>query len=141
MIESSVLAAFDVADLEGLDWTHQISAGATGARGAHRAEAVRAVSPGSDAGHSRGGAIMNEAYERTLPPAQRGNIVFLNGTSSAGKSSIAQALQEVMEAPYLHTGIDHFLERFPVRFHVKSDGADPATATGFLWVCPDGQTL
>src|SRR5919202_4612278 len=84
---------------------------------------------------------MRAALEPALQPGQPGNIVLLNGTSSAGKSRIAQALQEVMEAPYLHTGIDHFLERFPVRFHVKSDGADPATAAGFLWVCPDGQTL
>ncbi len=38
-----------------------------------------------------------------------GNIILLNGTSSAGKTTIAQAIQEVMEAPYLHTGIDQFL--------------------------------
>jgi chloramphenicol 3-O-phosphotransferase len=28
-----------------------------------------------------------------------GNVVILNGTSSAGKSTIAKALQEIMEAP------------------------------------------
>ncbi|MBX3059320.1 MAG: hypothetical protein KF770_22855 [Anaerolineae bacterium] len=39
---------------------------------------------------------------------QPGNIILLNGTSSAGKSTIAQALQTVMDGPYLHTGVDHF---------------------------------
>ena len=32
----------------------------------------------------------------------QGNDVLLNGTSSAGKSTIAKALQEIMETPYLH---------------------------------------
>jgi len=36
-------------------------------------------------------------------------IIFLNGTSSAGKSSIAHALQERLDDLYLHTGLDHFL--------------------------------
>ena len=38
----------------------------------------------------------------------RGTIILLNGTSSAGKSTIAKALQEVMDEPYLHSGPDHF---------------------------------
>ncbi len=42
-----------------------------------------------------------------------GNIILLNGTSSAGKSTIAQALQSVMDEPYLHTGVDHFQLAFP----------------------------
>ena len=37
-----------------------------------------------------------------------GRIVVLNGTSCAGKSSISRALQEVMEEPWLHCGLDHF---------------------------------
>ncbi len=44
---------------------------------------------------------------------QSGNIILLNGTSSAGKSTIAQALQKAMDEPYLHTGIDHFQLAFP----------------------------
>jgi len=31
-----------------------------------------------------------------------GRIIYLNGTSSAGKSSIAAALQEILAEPYLH---------------------------------------
>ena len=39
----------------------------------------------------------------------KSKIIFLNGTSSAGKSSIAKALQEKLTEPYLHIGIDTFL--------------------------------
>jgi len=35
-------------------------------------------------------------------------IILLNGTSSAGKTSIAKALQQIMEAPYLHVPVDSF---------------------------------
>lgn len=51
-----------------------------------------------------------------------GNIVLLNGTSSAGKSTIARALQEMMEEPYLHSGIDHFLRNFPQRLVMAGEG-------------------
>jgi chloramphenicol 3-O phosphotransferase len=37
-----------------------------------------------------------------------GAIVLLNGASCSGKTSIARALQEVMEEPWLHVGLDHF---------------------------------
>lgn len=43
-----------------------------------------------------------------------GYIVLLNGTSSAGKSTIAQHLQELMdERPWLHVQIDAFLQMLP----------------------------
>jgi chloramphenicol 3-O phosphotransferase len=68
----------------------------------------------------------------------QGNIVLLNGTSSSGKTTTAQALQEVMETPYLHTGIDQFLiEHLPKRLVVSSDGLHPATAEGWLIVFRD----
>lgn len=68
----------------------------------------------------------------------QGNIVLLNGTSSAGKTSIAKALQDLMETPYLHTGTDHFLPRVPSKYFVVSDGLHPATAEYFLLVYPAG---
>ena len=40
---------------------------------------------------------------------QSGQVILLNGTSSAGKSTLAKQLQEILPQPYLHTGIDHFL--------------------------------
>ncbi len=70
-----------------------------------------------------------------------GNIVLLNGTSSAGKSTLARALQAIMDPPYLHTGIDHWLERTPPGFVVASDGVDPAQAAGFLAVIGPGPRL
>ena len=69
---------------------------------------------------------------------KQGNIIFLNGTSSAGKTAIAKALQDVMEGYYIHTGIDHIHERAPARIHVFSDGKNPSTADGFLWVVSEG---
>lgn len=35
-------------------------------------------------------------------------IIYLNGVSSVGKSSIAAALQEVLDEPYAHVALDHF---------------------------------
>jgi chloramphenicol 3-O phosphotransferase len=43
-------------------------------------------------------------------------IIFLNGTSSAGKSSIAFALQELFVKPALHIGVDTFLFTMPPRY-------------------------
>jgi chloramphenicol 3-O phosphotransferase len=45
-----------------------------------------------------------------------GRIIVLNGTSSAGKSSIARALQEAMHEPYSHLLIEEFLPRLPARY-------------------------
>jgi chloramphenicol 3-O phosphotransferase len=67
----------------------------------------------------------------------QGNVVLLNGTSSAGKTSIAEALQEIMDAPYVYTGIDH-TPRVHRKFHVVSDGVNPATSDYFLLVYGGG---
>jgi chloramphenicol 3-O phosphotransferase len=40
-------------------------------------------------------------------------IVLLNGVGSAGKSSIARALQGMTAEPYLHVAMDAFLEMLP----------------------------
>ncbi len=37
-----------------------------------------------------------------------GTIIFLNGTSSAGKTSLAHALQDSFTAPYQHIALDQF---------------------------------
>jgi len=61
-----------------------------------------------------------------------GWIIYLNGTSSAGKSTIAAALQEILEEPYLHLGIDTFLRMLPRRYR-------PGGPEGPSWaVLPDG---
>lgn len=53
-----------------------------------------------------------------------GRIIFLNGTSCAGKTTIAHALQDVLDEPYLHLGVDHFLGMLPKKY---SDWQKPAT--------------
>ena len=60
-------------------------------------------------------------------------IVFLNGTSSSGKTSIAKALQERLGPEWLHSGIDHYLERVAPTFHTVTTNPD-ADAPGLLWL-------
>lgn len=44
-----------------------------------------------------------------------GRIIYLNGTSSAGKTSIALALQDVLDEPFLRIGVDTFIGMLPRR--------------------------
>jgi len=37
-----------------------------------------------------------------------GRIIFVNGASSAGKSTLARALQRQLDQPFWHVSIDHF---------------------------------
>jgi len=68
----------------------------------------------------------------------QGNIVLLNGTASAGKTSISRALQEIMETPYLYTGVDAPIGHLHPKFFAISDGIDPATDDYFLLVYEGG---
>jgi chloramphenicol 3-O phosphotransferase len=38
--------------------------------------------------------------------ARRGRIIFLNGTSSSGKTSIAEQLQLILDPPHFHMSVD-----------------------------------
>lgn len=49
-------------------------------------------------------------------------IVLLNGVGSAGKSSIAQALQTITAEPFLHVRMDAFLDMLPEAYHQHPDG-------------------
>jgi chloramphenicol 3-O phosphotransferase len=44
---------------------------------------------------------------------RKGRIIQLNGVGSAGKSSIAKALQQIAGGPWLHLQMDTFLEMLP----------------------------
>lgn len=44
---------------------------------------------------------------------ESGTVIFLNGTSSSGKTTIAKELQKSLDEPYLHMNIDDFLQRLP----------------------------
>jgi chloramphenicol 3-O phosphotransferase len=48
--------------------------------------------------------------------------VFLNGSTSSGKSSIARELQNKLPEPYLHFGVDDVLQRAPLRWHGQPEG-------------------
>jgi len=57
------------------------------------------------------------AYERGANDIMRtGHIILLNGTSSAGKSTLAKALQSSLAEPYLHVGIDTMVFALPKRY-------------------------
>lgn len=49
-------------------------------------------------------------------------IIFLNGVGSVGKTSIAKALQTILTEPYLHVGIDAFMNMLPERYMGHEDG-------------------
>ena len=45
-----------------------------------------------------------------------GKIIFLNGTSSVGKTSIAKAFQNLIGMPYMHVSVDIFLNAVPIQY-------------------------
>ena len=49
-------------------------------------------------------------------------VILLNGVGSAGKSSIAKALQTITAEPFLHVAMDAFLEMMPARCWDHPDG-------------------
>ena len=49
-------------------------------------------------------------------------IILLNGVGSAGKSSIARALQTITAAPFLHVQMDAFIDMLPVALQDHADG-------------------
>jgi chloramphenicol 3-O phosphotransferase len=50
-----------------------------------------------------------------------GHIIFLNGTSSSGKTTLANALQEKLSQPYMYISIDNFFRLYPHRFLNPTD--------------------
>jgi chloramphenicol 3-O phosphotransferase len=48
----------------------------------------------------------------------QGKIIFLNGASSSGKSTIAKLLQDRLDEPFLHMQLDSFLQMLP---HINDD--------------------
>ena len=51
-------------------------------------------------------------------------IIFLNGCSSAGKSTIARAIQHLSEKPWLLIGIDTFIHMMPPEYIGFGEKAD-----------------
>ncbi len=55
---------------------------------------------------------------------KNGKIIFLNGTSSSGKTTIAKELQQILEEPYLLVSIDNFISMLSQKY---LNGEDPET--------------
>lgn len=53
--------------------------------------------------------------------AEPARIVLLNGAGSAGKSSIARALQAVAATPFLHVQMDAFFDMLPAAYRDHAD--------------------
>jgi chloramphenicol 3-O phosphotransferase len=72
------------------------------------------------------------AREQHSPAFQ---IIYLNGPSSAGKSTLSEALQDTLEDPFLHIGIDKIIELMPKKLNNWEGGYAPQ---GFSWAsCND----
>ncbi len=57
-------------------------------------------------------------------------IIYLNGPSSSGKTTLAKALQEALETPFLHIGIDKVIGLMPEKVNNWTGGDAPL---GFSW--------
>jgi chloramphenicol 3-O phosphotransferase len=70
---------------------------------------------------------------------ESGHVIFLNGTSSSGKTTIAKALQNKLPEPYMYVSIDGFFSLYPERILDPSNQEEadilvrlfPAVVTGF----------
>lgn len=57
-------------------------------------------------------------------------VIYLNGPSSAGKTTLAHALQNALKPPFLHIGIDCIIGMMPAKFNDWSGGLAPF---GYSW--------
>jgi chloramphenicol 3-O-phosphotransferase len=62
-------------------------------------------------------------------------IVLLNGVGSAGKSSIAKALQSITAKPFLHVAMDTFIEMLPTDYqeHLPGFAYETTIRDGGRW--------
>jgi chloramphenicol 3-O phosphotransferase len=63
--------------------------------------------------------VANEIYiEGVL--SNLAQVIVLNGVSSAGKSSLARALQAITWPPFLHVQLDVFTQMLPLSFKIRA---------------------
>lgn len=73
-----------------------------------------------------------------LSPSSSGRILVLNGTSSAGKTTLADALQKALPDGYEQAGLDRTLRTVPSDLFVVVDHSDHAPVDGWLIPIRDG---
>ena len=66
--------------------------------------------------------VRDELNSKSAESSMTATIILLNGVGSAGKSSIAKALQDITAEPFLHFSMDVFLEMLPPRYFDHPDG-------------------
>jgi|GEM_PF-287230 len=64
------------------------------------------------------------AIQTICSAEERPVVIFLNGTSSAGKSSIAKQIQELSPRPFIHTGLDDFALMLPSSYIIHGERAE-----------------
>ena len=57
-------------------------------------------------------------------------IIYLNGPSSSGKTTLAKALQHAFEEPFLHVGVDKIIGWMPDKINNWTGGEAPL---GYSW--------
>jgi len=74
---------------------------------------------------------MNDILKSTYksPP---GLVIFLNGTSSSGKTTIAKALQSKLEEPFMIVSLDTYLNQLSKEVLDKSGRFDKPIVTKIL---------
>lgn len=71
----------------------------------------------------------------------RYQIIYFNGPSSSGKTTLAKLLQQELDPPFLHIGIDRVIGMMPEKVNNWEGGTAP---DGFSWkarVDEEGQTI
>ena len=70
-----------------------------------------------------------------------GTVIFLNGVSSSGKTTLAKELQEQLEQPFLHLALDQFRDSLPDKFRGLNSAQGTTGARGLNVVpCLDNET-
>ncbi|MEU7141183.1 chloramphenicol phosphotransferase [Nocardia sp. NPDC046473] len=60
-----------------------------------------------------------------------GRVIFLNGTSSAGKTTLARSIQDESDVPFVYWGIDTLFDLVPPNWGGGRDG--PLSRAGFWY--------
>jgi chloramphenicol 3-O phosphotransferase len=59
-----------------------------------------------------------------------GKVIFLNGSSSSGKTTLAIMLQQLLDEPYQHIALDQFRDGMPGRYRGLNSPAGTPGASG-----------
>src|SRR6056297_777654 len=60
------------------------------------------------------------------------DIILINGTSSAGKTTLSKALQNTLQKPYFTIGFDDFTMRTPRRYWENADTPKQSVKDDFI---------